>query len=182
MKKSLSIVSLVFALALVFSPVGGYAQQSADKKVPPAKTATEQGGHHYGPMGEGHGKMNAEDHRKMMEERRKEMMVKHDEAVAAMKAMDEALDAKVAAMKAAKGDEKMAAMEAVLDLMTTQRKEMRAKMADMQHAGMCCMMMGGKGMRQWGMKGMGDMSSMCPMMKGEGQGAKPEAGAEKVKN
>lgn len=191
MKRSLSVVPLLFALVLVFSATGLYAQSSgdkADKKAPAAKTAVEEGGYHHGPMGAGPGKMGSEEHRKWMEERRKEMMAKHDEVVAAMKAMDDALDAKIAAMKAAKGDEKVAAMEAVLELMTTQRKEMRAKMAEMQHMGMCCMMRGGGKMMHGGMKGMGGKGFMCPMMSNcpmmgeKGQTPQPEAGAEKPKN
>lgn len=190
MKRSLSVVPLLFALVLVFSTTGLYAQSSGDKgdkKAPAAKAAVEQGGYHHG-SGAGQGKMSREEHRKWMEERRTEMMAKHDEAVAAMKAMDDALDAKIAAMKAAKGDEKVAAMEAVLELMTSQRKEMRAKMAEMQHMGMCCMMRGGGKMMHGGMKGMGDKGFMCPMMSNcpmmgeKGQTAQPEAGAEKPKN
>lgn len=179
MKKSFSLVYLFLALALVFSPLAAHAQQSADKQAPPAKATVEKGTPQEGAMGQGAGRMSREERIKMMEEHRKEMQAKYDKALAEMKAMDEALDAKVAAMKAAKGDEKMAAMEAVIDLMATQRKEMRNIMAEVHHDGMCCMMMWhGPG----GMKGMKDMSTMCPMMKDMQQGAQPPAaGAEKAK-
>ncbi|GLI33315.1 hypothetical protein [Desulforhabdus amnigena] len=175
MKKIYSIMYILFAFALAFSPPAAYAQQKTDEKAP-SSTGAESAGHQHGGMKHERHHKSGEGYSEMME-RCKEMMAKHDQMVAEMKAMDEALDAKVTTMKTAKGDDKIAAMEAVIELMTTQRKEMRAKMADMQHAGMCCMMEKmhrNKGYE--GMKGMKGMSSMCPMMEENKPQAQPETG------
>lgn len=170
MKKLYSVMYILFAFALMLSPLTAYAQQKTGEKAPPS-TGGESAVYQHGAMKHEKHQRNGEGYSGMMEQC-KEMMAKHDQAVAEMKAMDEALDAKVTAMKAAKGADKMAAMEAVIELMTTQRKEMRAKMADMQHAGMCCMM--GKMHSYKGLEGIKDMSSMCPMMKENKPQAQPE--------
>ena len=52
-----------------------------------------------------------------------------------MKEMDARLDAKVAAMDAAKGDQKVEAMAAVIKEMVSQRKEMQEHMMKMHDMG-----------------------------------------------
>jgi len=97
-----------------------------------------------------------------MMERCKSMMAERQESMAAMQAMDDRLQEKVDAMKAARGEKKkLDAMEAVLTEMATQRHEMRDQMSAMmprmmehmrEHMAMSMMQ---------GMEG----SGMCPMMK-----------------
>jgi len=58
-------------------------------------------------------------------------MKEHDEMMSRMKEMDVQLDAKVAAMDAAKGDQKVEAMAAVIKEMVSQRKEMQEHMMKM---------------------------------------------------
>lgn len=87
-----------------------------------------------------------------------EMMQKHKQMQAGMKAMDEKLDGLVATMSTATGSDKVDATAAVVSEMVAQRKAMQARMASMQ-AGMMQHMMEHMPM---GKKSM----PMCPMMKG----------------
>jgi hypothetical protein len=71
----------------------------------------------------------------------------HGKMMAEMKAMDARLDAKIAAMNAAKGDQKIEAMAAVINELVSQRKAMMEKYEAMhQHGMMKHHMMGKEGM------------------------------------
>ena len=103
----------VLMLAVLIMPCGLFAQQEQGKTPAPAAqagTKVESAPAH--PMSGGH-------------------MKEHDEMMSRMKEMDARLDAKVAAMDAAKGDQKVEAMAAVIKEMVSQRKEMQEHMMNM---------------------------------------------------
>ena len=100
----------VLMLAVLIMPCSLFAQQEQDKTPAPAAqagTKVESAPAH--PMSGDH-------------------MKEHDEMMSRMKEMDARLDAKVAAMDAAKGDQKVEAMAAVIKEMVSQRKEMQEHM------------------------------------------------------
>ena len=106
-------LSFVLMLAVLIMPCSLFAQQEQDKTPAPAAqggTKVESAPAH--PMSGG-------------------QMKEHDEMMSAMKEMDARLDAKVAAMDAAKGDQKVEAIEAVIKEMVSQRKEMQEHMMKM---------------------------------------------------
>ena len=189
MKRTLVILAVI---ALIVLPLWVFAQQGKTPAAPDSPGATTQSeqpqgagggmGHHHmegeghqGMKGKGHHQMKGEDHQMMME-KCKSMGAKHDKMQEEFKAMDAALDEKVAAMNAAKGDQKTAAMASVISEMATQRKQMHEKMADLHRDRMMCMQMGGDG-GTGGHAGHGMMGGMgggmggmggCPMMKEKG--------------
>jgi hypothetical protein len=116
------------------------------------------------------------------------MQEKSEKAMADIKAMDDRLEEKLAAMKNAKGNEKMAAMEALLTELVSQRKEMRDKLGDVHHREAMCGMMGKGGCRgKMGHGGMKGMGRKCPMMEGMQHGSgdrsrEAEAAKPEVKN
>jgi hypothetical protein len=118
----------VLMLAVLIVPCGLFAQQEQGKTPAPAAqggTKVESAPAH--PM--------AGDH-----------MKEHEEMMSRMKEMDARLEAKVAAMDAAKGDQKVEAMAAVIKEMVSQRKEMQEhmmKMHDMKKGHMMEHMKGG---------------------------------------
>jgi hypothetical protein len=106
-------LSLVFMLAVLIMPCGLFAQQEQGGTPAPAakaETTVESAPAH--PMSGA-------------------QMKRHDEMMSKMKEMDARLDAKVAAMDAAKGDQKVEAMAAVIKEMVSQRKEMQEHMMKM---------------------------------------------------
>ncbi len=108
-------------LAVLIMPCGLFAQQEQGKTPAPAAqvgTKVERAPAHSMAGGQ---------------------MKEHDEMMSRMKEMDARLDAKVAAMDAAKGDPKVEAMAAVIKEMVSQRKEMQEhmmKMHDMKNGHM----------------------------------------------
>ncbi len=106
-----TVVMLSVALAFLMMPYGLLAQQEKTKA--PAAQEQAQGGSPNQEMMTHHCKMKAE-HENMMKE------------------MDARLEAKVAAMDAAKGDKKVEAMADVIKEMVAQRKEMREHMMKMR--------------------------------------------------
>ena len=93
----------------------------------------------------------------------KQMMAMHNRMMADRKAMDEALDRKVAAMNSATGSAKVDAMAAVINEMVAQRKQMMSKMSGMQEQMMAHM---AEHMAQSGNAAMRQSMAQCPMMKG----------------
>jgi len=101
-------LSFVLMLAVLIVPCGLFAQQ--DKTKAPAATGdTKVQSAPAHPMSGSH-------------------MKEHDEMMSKMKEMDARLDAKVAAMDAAKGDQKVEAIAAVIKEMVSQRKNMQEHM------------------------------------------------------
>jgi hypothetical protein len=197
-------MGLMLALmAFLAFPLVSWAQQGESKPAAPApaesKTDPTGHGHRHGHghdqaekpgEGAGHGSAHGQGggpHGKMGQCMAMQQE-KSEKAMAAVKAMDDRLDEKLAAMKNAKGNERMAAMEAVLTELVTQRKEMRDKLGDMHHGKMMCAMMGKGGGH--GMKGHGGMMGKghkCPMMEGMqhgsgGQSGEAEAAKPETKN
>jgi hypothetical protein len=72
-----------------------------------------------------------------------DMMKRHQQMMAEMKAADAKLDQLVTQMNAATGDAKVAAMAQVVNELVRQQKAMHEHMAQMP------MMMGGRGMMNW---------------------------------
>ena len=103
----------ILAIFLIV-PIGSFAQQG--------KTTAPAG------SGQAMEPSQGADNPKMME-RRQEMKAEHEKM---MKEMDARLDAKVAAMDAAKGEKRIDAMEDVINEMIAQRKEMREHMMKMK--------------------------------------------------
>ncbi len=180
-------IGLLFALlASLAFPFVTWAQQGSEK---PAASASSESkaelGHQHG-HGHQHHDEKAEEpaegygrgggpHGRMM--KCMAMQEKSEKAMADIKAMDDRLEEKLAAMKNAKGNEKMEAIEALLTELVSQRKEMREKLGDMHHHKTMCEMMGKGGrhgkMRHGGMKGMGHK---CPMMEGMQHGSGTQSG------
>ena len=103
----------VLMLAVLTMPCGLFAQQEQGKTpAPAAQAGTKAESAPAHPMSGG-------------------KMKEHDEMMSRMKEMDARLDAKVAAMDAAKGDQKVEAMAAVIKEMVSQRKEMQEHMMKM---------------------------------------------------
>jgi outer membrane murein-binding lipoprotein Lpp len=193
MKKSVFLVPVI--LALLALPLSVFADEhlaaapkAAPKEVGQAQPGPHHGGDHAGHQhGAGHGEASgpSQPHHEKMMEKCKEMMAKHDQMEAEMKAMDARLDEKVAAMNDAKADQKIEAMAAVITEFASQRKEMREKMGQMHHGKMCMMMcpMMGQGGGPMAIRGrhhggMGGMKGMdCPMMKQHGD-TQPQSGGE----
>lgn len=96
----------------------------------------------------------------------RQMMARHNQTMADMKAMDAALDQKLAAMNAAKGKAKVDAMAAAINEMAAQRKQMMSKMTGMQDQMMAHM---GEHMGQSGSPAMRQPMEQCPMMKRTGR-------------
>jgi len=105
-----TVMSFLLVLAVLIMPLGLLAQQ--EKTQTPAAPAQTQA---------------PPDKQGMSEKQMKEC----DEMMSRMKEMDARLDAKVAAMDAAKGDQKVEAMAAVIKEMVSQRKEMQEHMMKM---------------------------------------------------
>jgi hypothetical protein len=106
-------LSFVLMLAVLIMPCSLFAQQEQDTTpAPAAQGGTKVESAPAQPMSGG-------------------QMKEHDEMMSAMKEMDARLDAKVAAMDAAKGDQKVEAIEAVIKEMVSQRKEMQEHMMKM---------------------------------------------------
>ncbi len=185
MKRPVLIMLFVLSALIMATPLWVVGQQSSS----PAESP--HAGHDHGAHDAAKGKESGDSHHKMMMEKCREMQEKQDRAKVDIKAMDERLDKKFAAMEAAKGDKRIDAMSEVISELVAQRKEMREKMGDIHHGKMCGMM-GGKmmdhgGMRGGAMKGHGGMGGMscCPMMqKGHGmmhgdESEKQEGGEKK---
>jgi hypothetical protein len=103
----------VLMLAVLIMPCGLFAQQEQGKTpAPAAQAGTKVDSVPAHPMSGG-------------------QMKEHEEMMSRMKEMDTRLDAKVAAMDAAKGDQKVEAMAAVIKEMVSQRKEMQEHMMNM---------------------------------------------------
>ncbi len=195
-------IGLMFALlAFLAFPLVTWAQQSSEKPAASASSeskteAGDQQGHGHqhghekaGEPAEGHGRGHGGGggpHGKMM--KCMAMQENSEKAMADIKAMDDRLEEKLAAMKNAKGNEKMAAMEALLTELVSQRKEMRDKLGDMHHQKAMCGMMGKGGRRgKMGHGGMKGMGHKCPMMEGMQHGSgdrsgEAEAAKPEVKN
>lgn len=91
----------------------------------------------------------------------KEMMAKHQQMMAGMKAMDSRLDQKLAAMNAATGQAKVNAMAEVINEMVKQRRDRQEKMMAM-HSGMMSHMAGHMAPARSGSSG--QARTNCPMM------------------
>ncbi|MGA2401770.1 MAG: hypothetical protein ABSG91_08690 [Syntrophobacteraceae bacterium] len=105
------VISLVLVLAVLIIPYGLFAQQE--------KTQT--------PAAPGEPQAQTAPKHTMSEHHMKE----HDEMMSRMKEMEARLDAKIAAMDAAKGEEKVEAIAAVIKEMASQRKDMQEHMMKM---------------------------------------------------
>lgn len=167
-------------LALVAFPVLTWAQQGTTTEPGasvPAETGAEHGhhqghGHQHGHdmhkgNDDGHGEGYSGRHRggrRGMMQKCMAMKEKSDKAMEDIKAMDDRIQEKMAALKNSTGDRKMAAMEAVLGELVTQRKELREKLGDLHHHRAMCGMMG-RGGHHGGMTH-GGMKGKCPMMGG----------------
>ena len=103
----------VLMLAVLIVPCGLFAQQEQGKTPAPAAQAGT--------------KVESAPERPMSGCQMKE----RDEMMSRMKEMDARLEAKVAAMDAAKGDQKVEAIAAVIKEMVSQRKEMQEHMMKM---------------------------------------------------
>jgi hypothetical protein len=191
-------VGIAVALMAFFAfPLVSWAQQSPAKKTAPAPADSKAESAHH--PGHGHHEGHGVDHGKGGDHAKGHgggdghhaMMAKcmgmnqdNEKTMAEIKAMDDRLDEKLAAMKSAQGDQKPAAMEAVISELVSQRKEMRDKMGEMHHQkAMCgmCAMMGKMDHGKMGAGGMAGMSGKCPMMKMDhGSDAKP-SGEEAAK-
>lgn len=147
-RKMISTYVLAIALAAGLAATALVAQQSQPKP------STQQ---KAGPGGMMSG--NIADHCK-------QMMSMHNKMMADMKAMDAALDQKVAAMNAARGNAKVDAMAAVINEMASQRKQMISNMSGMQDRMMAHM---GEHMVQSGSAAMRQSMAQCPMMQGMGR-------------
>jgi hypothetical protein len=106
-----TVMSFLLVLAVLIMPLGLFAQQEKTQ-TPPAPVQTQA----------------PPEHKQGMSEKQ---MKEHDDMMSRMKEMDARLDAKVAAMDAAKGDQKVEAMAAVIKEMVSQRKEMQEHMMKM---------------------------------------------------
>jgi gas vesicle protein len=110
MKASLMILFMIIAVGFV--PALLFAQQSSQEQSTAGMYAMQDKSAKTDMPCGAKGKMMS-----------KEMQARHKEFQEKLKAMDERLDQKIAAMNSATGDQKMAAMSDVINEMASQRKE-----------------------------------------------------------